>query len=197
MSFAHDTLVESCSECFRLLARAVADRRAPMHTPSVASLGLDGRPRARVVVLRGFDASARTLRFHTDVRSEKFHELSADPRIAVLFYDAALKVQIRVEGRATLHHDDAVADQAWQDSQAMSRHCYATTPAPGSAIEEGGAFHVPKGRELTDDGKPHFVAVVTHFDRLEWLWLGSDGHRRARFIWRAGEAEPQAEWQVP
>ena len=79
----------------------------------------------------------------------------------------------------------------------MSRHCYATTPAPGSAIDEGYAFHVPIGRELTDDGKPHFVAVVTTFDCLEWLWLGSDGHRRARFIWRAGASDPQSEWLVP
>lgn len=195
-SFAN-SLDATHREAFRILARAVADRRAPMHTPTVSTLGLDGRPRARVVVLRGFDASARTLRFHTDVRSEKFHELSADPRIAMLFYDVALKVQIRIEGVASLHHGDAVADKAWQESQAMSRHCYATTPAPGSAIVEGHAFHVPVGRELTDDGKPHFVAVVIKFDRLEWLWLGSDGHRRARFIWRAGENEPQSEWLVP
>lgn len=197
MSFSHQTLSQSKDDCMRLLSRAVADRRAPMHTPSVATLGLDGRPRARVVVLRAFDASARALRFHTDVRSEKFHEVSADPRIALLFYDASLKVQLRVEGEATLHHGDALAEKAWQDSQAMSRHCYATMPAPGSAIEEGSAFHVPIGRELTDDGKPHFVAVVTHFNRLEWLWLGSDGHRRARFEWRANAIEPFAEWLVP
>lgn len=195
-SFAN-SLDETRREAFRILARAVADRRAPMHTPTVATLGLDGRPRARVVVLRAFDVTARSLRFHTDWRSEKFDELQSDPRIAFTFYDAALKVQIRVEGEATLHHGDVVADKAWQDSQAMSRHCYATMPAPGSVVDEGNAFHVPVGRELTDDGKPHFVAVVTHINRLEWLWLGSDGHRRARFIWRAGEDEPQAEWQVP
>jgi pyridoxamine 5'-phosphate oxidase len=197
MSFADQSLAESRSECMRLLARAVADRRAPMHTPSVATLGLDGRPRARVVVLRAFDAAARILRFHTDRRSEKFHELTTDPRIAILFYDAALKVQIRLEGHATLHHDDAVAEQAWQQSQSMSRHCYATTPDPGSVIVEAGAFQIPKGRILSDDGKPNFVAVATEFNRLEWLWLGSDGHRRARFEWRAGEYEPQAEWLVP
>lgn len=197
MSFADQSLAESRAECMRLFARAAADRRAPMHTPSVATLGLDGRPRARVVVLRAFDAAGRTLRFHTDRRSEKFHELVADPRIAILFYDVGLKVQIRVEGYATLHHGDEVADMAWQQSQSMSRHCYATTPDPGAVILEAGAFQIPKGRILSDDGKPNFVAVVTQFDRLEWLWLGSDGHRRARYIWRAEEAEPSSEWLVP
>lgn len=195
-SFAN-SLDETRAEAFRALARAVADRRAPMHTPVVATLGLDGRPRARVVVLRAFDATERTLRFHTDIRSEKYHELKSDPRIALTFYDAGTKLQLRVEGIASLHHGDAIADKAWQDSQAMSRHCYATLPAPGSVIGEGRAFDLPVGRELTDDGKPHFVAVVTRFHTLEWLWLGSDGHRRARFSWRAEEHEPKAEWLVP
>lgn len=197
MSFVHDILDQSRSDCFHLLARAVADRRAPMHTPTVATIGCDGRPRARVVVLRAFDAAVRTLRFHTDVRSEKYRELQADPRIALTFYDAGAKLQLRIEGEAVLHHGDDIADKAWQESQAMSRHCYATMPAPGSVIGEGGAFELPMGRDLTDEGKPHFVAVVTRFHSLEWLWLGSDGHRRARFMWRTSETEPQSEWLVP
>ena len=63
-----------------------------MHTPSVATLGLDGRPRIRTVVLRDFDEGAGTLRFHTDRRSEKVSELARDPRIGVHFYDEAAKV---------------------------------------------------------------------------------------------------------
>jgi hypothetical protein len=56
---------------------------------------------------------------------------------------------------------------------------------------------LPIGRELTDEGRPHFSAVVIHFNRLEWLWLGSQGHRRAQFEWRAGASEPDAKWLVP
>jgi pyridoxamine 5'-phosphate oxidase len=192
-----DTLILTLEAAFGFLKDAVESRRSPMHTPSVATIGLDGQPRTRIVVLRGFDGSARTVRFHTDQRSEKFLELSADPRLSMLFYDPAVKAQIRLEGQVKLHRDDGIAEDAWQASQAMSRHCYATEPASGSVIETGGAFIVPKGRELSDDGKPNFVAVVLHFNRLEWLWLGADGHRRALFDWLKDDREPRMRWLAP
>lgn len=147
--------------------------------------------------MRHFDGGERSLRFHTDIRSEKYAELQRDARISALFYDAGEKIQLRLSGHASLHVRDEIADQAWALSQAMSRHCYVTEPAPGSAISEGGAFTIPKGRVLTDEGRPHFCAVRMHFTRLEWLWLGSDGHRRAVFEWRADSIEPLMAWLVP
>ncbi len=192
-----DDLAATLTRAFDLLARAAADRRSPMHTPSVASIGLDGAPRSRTVVLRHFDRGERCLRFHTDIRSEKYAELTSDPRISTLFYDADKKVQLRLSGMASLHVTDEIADGAWAASQAMSRHCYATEPAPGSAIMEGGAFSIPKGRDLTEVGRPHFCAVRIKFSKLEWLWLGSDGHRRALFEWDNAASTPVMRWLVP
>jgi pyridoxamine 5'-phosphate oxidase len=192
-----NSLEETRAEAFRTLGRAVADRRSAMHTPSVATLGLDGSPRSRVVVLRHFDGGERSLRFHTDIRSEKYEELQRDARISALFYDAGEKIQLRLSGHASLHVSDEVANQAWASSQAMSRHCYVTEPAPGSIIDEGHAFTLPKGRMLTDEGRPHFAAVVIHFNRLEWLWLGSEGHRRSMFEWQEKSDAPIMHWLVP
>ena len=192
-----DHLEASLARAFDILASAASDRRAAMHTPSVATIGLDGSPRSRTVVLRHFDGIGRSLRFHTDIRSEKYKELQRDPRLSALFYDVGEKLQIRLNGHATLHASDPIADQAWSSSQAMSRHCYATEPAPGSSIVAGGDFTLPKGRELTDAGRPHFCAVQLHFSRLEWLWLGSDGHRRALFDWRDPTSAPEMRWLVP
>ena len=70
------------AESFRLLARGVADRRSPFHTPTLASLNADGAPSLRTVVLRGFDPARRELRVHTDARSAKLAELAAEPRAA-------------------------------------------------------------------------------------------------------------------
>jgi len=192
-----DQLEASLARAFEILASAASDRRAAMHTPSVATIGLDGSPRSRTVVLRHFDGNDRSLRFHTDIRSEKFQELNRDPRISALFYDVGEKIQLRLNGQATLHVTDRIADDAWSASQAMSRHCYATEPAPGSVISEGVEFTVPKGRELTDAGRHHFCAVRMHFTRLEWLWLGSDGHRRALFDWNDAANAPKMRWLVP
>ena len=194
-SFADD-LSLTLAEALATLRDAVRDRRSPMHTPSAATIGLDGRPRNRIVVLRGFNPEERTLRFHTDIRSEKWHELVRDPRLALLFYHPEVRIQLRLEGLAEWHQDDPVADAAWTDSQAMSRHCYAVRPEPGSQLDVAGAFVLPKGRELSDEGRPNFVAILLHYHRLEWLWLGADGHRRAVFEW-TDAASLNASWRVP
>lgn len=192
-----DDLEASLAHAFDGLASAATDRRAAMHTPSVATIGLDGSPRSRTVVLRHFDRTERSIRFHTDIRSEKYAELQTDPRIAAHFYDVGEKIQLRLNGRATVHVTDSLANEAWAASQAMSRHCYVTEPAPGSVISDGGNFSIPKGRELTDDGRRHFCAVKMVFTRLEWLWLGSDGHRRALFEWNEQASTPVMRWLVP
>ena len=182
---------------FTLLTAAAANRRAPMHTPTVATLGLDGAPKCRTIVLRHFEPNDPSVRFHTDIRSSKYAELRNDPRIALHFYDADEKIQLRLEGSAELHCSDALADMAWHASQAMSRHCYATMPEPGSVISAGGAFTIPTGVVLSDEGRQHFCAVRVIVSKMEWLWLGSDGHRRASFEWPSGGTISKSEWLVP
>ena len=195
-SFADD-LDGTLEQAFRLLARGRADRRSPFHTPCVATLGLDGRPRLRTVVLRAFDGVDRTLRFHTDARSDKALELAADDRAAVHFYDPSAKVQIRLEGRAHLHADDSLADEAWAQSRSMSRACYGVLPGPGEQLEAAGDFALPADDAEVAAGRAHFRAVRFVFDRLEWLWLEHAGHRRALFVWDAGRPRPQSCWLVP
>jgi hypothetical protein len=183
------------SEATRLLSRAVADRRSPMHTPTVATVGLDGRPRLRTVVLRGFDPARRELRFHTDVRSQKIGEIRAEPRLGVHVYDPGARIQIRLGARAVLHTDDALAENAWQTSQPMSRVCYATQPGPGTTIEAGGSFSLPAGPEEVAAGRANFVAVTGVIDELEWLHLAASGHRRALFRWDGPDCT--ATWLAP
>jgi hypothetical protein len=142
-------------------------------------------------VLRGFDAGARSLRFHTDRRSDKARGIARDPRVMMHFYDAALHVQMRVAGHAALHLDDAVADAAWAASQRSSRMCYAAPDAPSAIVAAP-----PPAPKDSDIGRPHFAAVVIGFHRLEWLWLAAAGHQRARFIWdEAGNLT--ADWIAP
>ena len=189
-TFAED-LSASLQEAFRLLANAVPDRRSPLHTPTLASLDDAGAPSLRTVVLRGFAAEARSLRFHTDRRSDKARGMARDGRVMMHFYDAALHIQIRVAGRAALHLDDAVADAAWAASRSSSRMCYAAPDAPSAVVAAP-----PAAPQDSDIGRPHFAAVVIGFHRLEWLWLAAAGHQRARFIWdEAGKLT--ADWIAP
>lgn len=186
-----DDLAATRAEAFALLARGVADRRSPFHTPTLATIGLDGAPRARTLVLRGFDAPTRTLRLHSDARSGKQAELMHDPRACLHLYDPGHQVQIRLEGQATLHRDDALADAAWEASRPFSRLCYGITPAPGTPVPEP-----PPAPSEVAGGRAHFMALRLAFTRMEWLWLAAAGHRRARFTWDAAGRE-EATWLVP
>ena len=183
----YDDLDETRTQAWALLARGVADRRSAFHAPVVATLGLDGRPRARVVIVRGCDVAAGTLRFNTDRRADKFAELARDPRVSLTGYDAGSKIQIRVEGTATLHVDDAVADMAWAASRPFSRVCYGTVPSPGTLLGGGGDFALPAADAEIEAGRANFSTVVIRVHALEWLYLAHAGHRRARFDVQAGQ----------
>jgi pyridoxamine 5'-phosphate oxidase len=65
----------------------------------LATASADGRPSARVVLLRGLDA--RGLVFFTNRTSRKGEELQQNPRAALVFHWWELGRQVRVEGTAT------------------------------------------------------------------------------------------------
>jgi pyridoxamine 5'-phosphate oxidase len=192
----YDSLDETLAEAWRLIGRGTADRRSAFHHPTVATVGLDGGPRLRTMILRGCDVAIRQLRFHTDARSEKIRELTREPRIGVHFYDPGAKVQVRLEGTAMLNATNAVADAAWAGSRVFSRQCYGIAPGPGTPLDMADAFDLPETtEEATLAGRANFVAVTVDIQALEWLYLAAQGHRRARFTW-AGSAATMC-WLAP
>lgn len=190
----YDDLDGTLAEAWRLLRSGAEDRRAAFHTPVVATRRLDGRPAARTVVLRAVDSERRTLRFHTDRRSMKYDELAAEPRMALHLYDPAAKVQLCIDGQATRHADDELADAAWAGSRPMSRACYRVAPGPGTPID------TPSQAVIGPDdggvaGRDNFAAVSVAITGIEWLYLAVQGHRRAQFRWDDGALT--ATWLVP
>ncbi len=176
-----DDLDATLRHAWACLTRGVKDRRSPFHTPSIATLGLDGRPRMRTVVLRAVDVAARNFRFHTDIRGLKVAEIKRDPRVALHVYDARDKFQLRMEGRAEIVGEGETADAAWDGSRMMSRACYATQPAPGTEMDAPDGFALPKSDAEINAGRENFSAVVVTVERIETLYLDHAGHRRAAF----------------
>jgi len=64
---------------------------------TLATATRDGRPSARMVLLRGFDE--RGFCFYTNYESRKGGELAANPRAALVFWWGELERQVRIEGR--------------------------------------------------------------------------------------------------
>ncbi len=63
---------------------------------TLATCTPDGRPSARVVLLKGMDAQG--LDFYTNYESRKGREMAQNPRVAAVFLWLGLHRQVRVEG---------------------------------------------------------------------------------------------------
>ncbi|MBK1696682.1 pyridoxamine 5'-phosphate oxidase family protein [Rhodovibrio salinarum] len=190
----YNDLDSAYAEAWRLLDDGVTNVRAPFHLPAVATIGTDGAPRVRTVVLRQADRAGPWLQFHTDRRASKVAELQADPRIALHFYDRAAKVQLRVRARADVHGMDAVARGAWDQTRAFSRVCYRIDPGPGTPLNVPDGYAEPEPDD-PDVGFETFRVVRAHVQEIEWLYLAGQGHRRARFQLSADGYE--ASWLTP
>jgi len=75
---------------------------ADPHEPNamtVATTTPDGRPSARIVLLKGFDE--RGFVFYTNYEGRKSGELETNPYAALVFYWGELERQVRIEGRVS------------------------------------------------------------------------------------------------
>ena len=63
---------------------------------TLASADADGKPAARTVLLKGFDAQGFV--FYTNYESRKGRELAANPRASLLFFWRELERQVRIDG---------------------------------------------------------------------------------------------------
>jgi pyridoxamine 5'-phosphate oxidase len=87
-------------EPFRLFAAWFAEaKKSEPNNPdamTLATVGADGFPNARMVLLKGFDE--RGFVFYTNVGSIKGRELAEQPRAALTLYWKSLQRQVRVRG---------------------------------------------------------------------------------------------------
>lgn len=179
----------------RWLDEAVAGRgtRNPLAI-SLATVGLDGRPRLRVVLCRGFESDPGHLVFYTNRESDKGRELEAHPFAAASFFWDGMQRQVRIEGPVTLS-PDAESDAyfasrprpsqiaAWASRQSQP---IASREALLARLEQetdrlGGPDGAPVPRP------PHWGGYRVHFERIEF-WVGAEGraHDRARYTRRLG-----------
>ncbi|AJK48303.1 pyridoxamine 5'-phosphate oxidase family protein [Burkholderia plantarii] len=191
-------MTDLCDRIWTLLEEgAGAGReRSPFTMLQAATLGLDGAPKVRTVVLRGADRQARTLMFHTDTRSAKVAELARDARIAMVGCDLANGLQIRVEGTATPRADSAGRLAIWRASRPRTLILYRAPLPPGTPVATPADAQPPAaGDDAPLDGFAHFAVIDVCVNAIDWLDLSGDGHQRARLVfgangWQAGWIAP-------
>ncbi|MBI3505575.1 MAG: pyridoxamine 5'-phosphate oxidase [Proteobacteria bacterium] len=103
-----DPAVDPLARFGEWLAEAGKSEPNDPNAVAVASVGPDGMPSLRMVLLKGYDS--RGFVFYTNFDSRKGTELRAHPKAALLFHWKSLRRQVRVQGPVETV-SDAEADE--------------------------------------------------------------------------------------
>jgi pyridoxamine 5'-phosphate oxidase len=131
------------------MGEAAASEPNDPNAMTLATADAQGRPSARIVLLKGVDA--RGFVFYSNAESRKGGELAANPRVALLFHWKTLARQVRVEGEAS-PVSDAEADAYF---------------ASRGRLSQLGAWASEQSRPLADRG-----ALLARIEALEARYPG-------------------------
>jgi len=143
---------------------------------NLATVGLDGDPKARFVILREVSRSREYLGFATHTGSTKVAEIRAIPAVAATFYNRNRLVQLRLEGVAQVVEEDAERWRAWQTLAPHTQEQYATLSIPGEPVTDG------PPREDPATAFQRFAWIEIRPQRMEWLDLSTQPHHRWLFV---------------
>ncbi|MDP6968457.1 MAG: pyridoxamine 5'-phosphate oxidase [Gammaproteobacteria bacterium] len=106
---------------------SAAEQACPQDATSMtlATADLDGRPAARIVLLKGVDKKG--MLWYTDSRSDKGEQLAQNPYAALLFYWLPLERQVRITGRVEVL-PDSTADAYFHSRPRASQLSAAAAP---------------------------------------------------------------------
>jgi len=129
---------------------------ADIHEPAAMTLATatpQGRPSARIVLMRGFDQQGFC--FYTNYQSRKGQELAANPWVALDFWWGKLGRQVRVEGRVAKLTDGE--SDAYFNSRPLGSRLSAIVSAQSQVIASRevleAALHALEA-EVTDGAPP-------------------------------------------
>lgn len=163
---------------------------------TLATVGNDGRPSARMVLLK--DVGADGFTFYTNLESPKSHQIAENPYAALLFHWKTLNRQVRIEGSVE-QVSDAEADAyfatrprasqlgAWASAQSQPLEGWA-------ALEKRVAMYTAKFH-LGPVPRPAFWSGFRlHAERFEF-WKEGSFRLHKRFIFTPSESGTQ-KWRV-
>ena len=183
-------LQEALDRFDKLFRRAATCDLNEPSAVTVATVDASGRPSARVVLVKGYDASGFV--FYTNTLSRKGRELSVNPRVAMCLFWDPLMEQVRIEGRVS-PVTDAEADAYWAGRHPGSQiGAWASDQSERLESREALEARVAELAERFGDGlipRPsHWSGYRVAPDRIEfWRSLPNRLHERTCYSLEGGE----------
>ncbi len=166
------------------LAEAKTSELNDPNAMALATVGADGMPSLRMVLLKGHDA--RGFAFYTNRDSRKADELARQPKAALLFHWKSLRRQVRIEGPVSLVSDaesDAYFASRSRDSQLGAWASDQSRPLDARATFEA-RFEAEQARFAGQDvpRPPHWGGYRIAPERIEfWQDRAHRLHERRLF----------------
>lgn len=160
---------------------------------SVATVGVDGRPSLRTVLLKGFDD--RGFVFYTNLGSHKAQDIRHNPQAALLFYWPEIGRQVRVSGRAA--RTTTAEDEGYFRSRPRDSQVGAWASAQSHVIDDRNVleqkFAMIQARFANDDVPlPTFWGGYRVTAESVEFWQARENRLHDRFVYRLADGG----WQI-
>jgi len=165
------------------LQQAISGELPEPNAMTLATVGADGRPSTRVVLIKGCDS--RGIVWYTNYDSRKGRELAAHPQAALQFHWVELERVVRIEGR--VEKVDAAESDAYFASRPLDSRIGAWASPQSEVISSRSVLVANAARYgaqylLNPPRPPHWGGYRLVPDRWEfWQGRRSRLHDRLRY----------------
>lgn len=168
----------------RWLQEAKASDPSDYNAMTLSTVGRDGHPNARIVLLRSLEQTEGgwSVAFYTNYQSAKGQELLAHPHAAATFFWKALERQLRIRGRV-VQMSGADSDRYFA-SRPRESQIGAWASAQSEQVKDREALQASWDEQNNAHGQTvprpqHWGGFLLHIQELEF-WQGRPGRMHDR-----------------